>query len=570
MSSIRELVEPMLIHERVVESKKIWTTLLTNTSYLPGVLALHHSLTHLSHSSHPLVVLYTDALPPAALAALDIRGIPHQKVNPDPYQPYVPSHPLTSRGGKSEATNPNAFAFAHDPRFRDCWTKLAAFFMVGYERVVFMDADMAVVSERGVDELMDVPLEGDEDDVKEGEGKERLFAACCAYYPPNWTPPSCPYTQLQHLRSFSKPPKRFQTQTNIPYSPGNTELNGGLLVIRPSRKIASQIAIALRNPFFLEPGRWSFPFAEQSFLTKLFPMRWTVLPWKYNALKTLRWQGLHSGRKRLWEDGKVRAVHWILVPKPWGVGKKRKIKEEGEGTEGEKRVKKEEGAEETFRGSSGGDKMTTNLTFPDSKAVLSASTGSLPSLSHSSPRSSSLVSGGSTQPQTQLDNNQPSSSQGANAASSSPPELVWTSSPSPSTSGNSGPEPQILAVNPLPTEPEIFWSSTSTLLGEDATINLEQAKLFKKVSDERKDEKQAEHKIAKIIPINTAPAGQELGGSSSSSSPVATDSKFVDEPDSEDEWEYEDGNDAVTNGWWRKIDRARRRLDRERGIYDGW
>jgi len=52
--------------------------------------------------------------------------------------------------------------------------------MVGYERVVFMDADMAVVSERGVDELMDVPLEGDEDDVKEGEGKERLFAACCA------------------------------------------------------------------------------------------------------------------------------------------------------------------------------------------------------------------------------------------------------------------------------------------------------------------------------------------------------------------------------------------------------
>jgi len=52
--------------------------------------------------------------------------------------------------------------------------------MVGYERVVFMDADMAVVSERGVDELMDVPLEGDEDDVKEREGKGRLFAACCA------------------------------------------------------------------------------------------------------------------------------------------------------------------------------------------------------------------------------------------------------------------------------------------------------------------------------------------------------------------------------------------------------
>jgi len=94
---------------------------------------------------------------------------------------------------------------------------------------------------------------------------------------------------------------------------------------------------------------------------------------------------------------------------------------------------------------------------------------------------------------------------------------------------------------------------------------------LKEETDKGQDEKKPEYKVSKIIPINTASAGQELGSSSSSSSnPVATHSKFVDEPDSEDEWEYEDGKDAVTNGWWRKIDRSRRRLDQERGIYDGW
>ncbi|KAJ4302378.1 hypothetical protein N0V88_002522 [Collariella sp. IMI 366227] len=55
--------------------------------------------------------------------------------------------------------------YPHDPRFRDCFTKLAAFSLTGYSRIVLLDADMLVL--RNMDELMDVPL----------DGEKRLFAA---------------------------------------------------------------------------------------------------------------------------------------------------------------------------------------------------------------------------------------------------------------------------------------------------------------------------------------------------------------------------------------------------------
>ena len=34
----------------------------------------------------------------------------------------------------------------------------------------------------------------------------------------------------------------------------------------------------------------------------------------YNALKTLRWKGVHDA---IWRDDKVKNVHFILSPKPW-------------------------------------------------------------------------------------------------------------------------------------------------------------------------------------------------------------------------------------------------------------
>ena len=39
-----------------------------------------------------------------------------------------------------------------------------------------------------------------------------------------------------------------------------------------------------------------------------------ALPYVYNALKTLRWKGVHD---QIWRDEEVKNVHYILSPKPW-------------------------------------------------------------------------------------------------------------------------------------------------------------------------------------------------------------------------------------------------------------
>lgn len=76
-----------------------------------------------------------------------------------------------------------------DARFNDTWTKLVAFSLVEYERVVLLDSDMVVL--RNMDELMDLEL--DAPDLN-GDGA-LVFAAAhaCAcnplkkpHYPTEW------------------------------------------------------------------------------------------------------------------------------------------------------------------------------------------------------------------------------------------------------------------------------------------------------------------------------------------------------------------------------------------------
>ncbi|KAJ0335187.1 hypothetical protein COL922a_009599 [Colletotrichum nupharicola] len=60
------------------------------------------------------------------------------------------------------------------------------------------------------------------------------------------------------------------------------------------------------------PAEWVFP--DQDLLAELFRGRWVGLPYVYNALKTLRWRGVHDV---IWRDEEVKNVHYILSPKPW-------------------------------------------------------------------------------------------------------------------------------------------------------------------------------------------------------------------------------------------------------------
>jgi hypothetical protein len=97
--------------------------------------------------------------------------------------------------------------------------------------------------------------------------------------------------------------------------------NGGLQVVNPSKRVYDLITDRMSDETVM-----SYDFADQSLLGDLFNGRWVALPYIYNALKTLRWEGVHS---EIWRDDEVKNVHYILSPKPWDEDEKRR-KEEGD------------------------------------------------------------------------------------------------------------------------------------------------------------------------------------------------------------------------------------------------
>ncbi|CAG9992640.1 unnamed protein product [Clonostachys byssicola] len=276
----------MSASERPVDSDKVWTTLITNLAYLPGLLTLDHSLRKVN-SKYPLVALVTDQFPEQGRAALAARGIPSQRV------PYL--LPTKSRD------------YSNDPRFYDCWTKLTPFSLTEYSRVVQLDSDMLVL--RNMDELMDLPL--DSPDQADSNAGSRVFAAghACVcnplkkkHYPADWVPQHCAFTS-QH-----QTPEEAQTVGADPAVGPLGFMNGGLQVVNPSQVLYAQILA------HMEAGAVDMDFADQSLLSDLYRGRWVALPYTYNALKTLRWKGVHDA---IWRDDEVKNIHYILSPKPW-------------------------------------------------------------------------------------------------------------------------------------------------------------------------------------------------------------------------------------------------------------
>ena len=265
--------------------RRVWTTLITNTNYMSGLLTLEFSLRK-SGSNYPLVALCTDAVPEEGLKALKARNIIHRRI---PY--LLPSVPKE---------------YENDPRFYDCWSKLAPFSLTEYERVVQMDSDMLV--RKNMDELMEMELDPPE---RNGDG-ERVYAAshACAcnplrkpHYPKNWIPQNCAFT-AQH----AKPDEAQHTGPGP--TAGIASPNGGLVVVNPSQGIYEKILQTLKDG----NSTGGYDFADQSLLGDLFYGRWVGLPYIYNALKTMRWEGVHH---QIWRDDQVKNVHYILSPKPW-------------------------------------------------------------------------------------------------------------------------------------------------------------------------------------------------------------------------------------------------------------
>jgi hypothetical protein len=82
--------------------KAAYVTLLTKTSYLPGVLVLDHCLRSVG-SQYPLVVMTTPTLPKSAKTTLQKRGIPVREVG---------------------WLHPRHAGHCVDARFEETWTKL--------------------------------------------------------------------------------------------------------------------------------------------------------------------------------------------------------------------------------------------------------------------------------------------------------------------------------------------------------------------------------------------------------------------------------------------------------------
>jgi lipopolysaccharide biosynthesis glycosyltransferase len=86
-------------------------------------------------------------------------------------------------------------------------------------------------------------------------------------------------------------------------------MNGGLQVVNPSKEVYDLIIDYMASDKAID-----LEFADQSLLSDLFRGCWVPLPYTYNALKTLRWKGVHN---EIWRDDKVKNIHYILAPKPW-------------------------------------------------------------------------------------------------------------------------------------------------------------------------------------------------------------------------------------------------------------
>lgn len=259
-------------------SRAAYVTLLTKPSYLAATLALDHSLRDVG-SAYPLVVMVTPQLSEQAKGVLRRRNIAIREVQelrpPDRYQ-----------------------LNASDERFRDTWTKLRAFDLVEYDRIVLLDSDMII--RRNMDELMNM-------DLPPGWIAAAHACACnprrFAHYPRDWVPENCAYTPLEHPAS-AMCAAQMTSQSPRPYR----QLNSGNVVLSPSRQQFETITRFLRTSDLIT----TFNFPDQDLLAKVYEGRWKPLPYVYNAIKTSRM--IHP---RMWSDDEVKCLHYVLQDKPW-------------------------------------------------------------------------------------------------------------------------------------------------------------------------------------------------------------------------------------------------------------
>ena len=265
--------------------KRAWVTLLTRSSYLPGVITLVYSLS--THGTlYPLVVLITPSLPKSSVRALELEAVHNPLLVVHKIEPLLlPNNQKTTLIAS---------------RFEDTWTKLRAFELFAYQQCVFLDADITIY--KNIDDIFDIELPGN-------DWIAANHSCVCnldhdSWAPDNWERKNCAYTPLHH-------PAALTTGTPVPPSsvPPDTYalLNGGCFLYRPSESLWQ----VMYHHFQTSPELSTYQFPDQDFLASFFRHKWYSLPWKYNALKTMK-----QWHTNIWRDDEVHGLHYI-VDKPW-------------------------------------------------------------------------------------------------------------------------------------------------------------------------------------------------------------------------------------------------------------
>lgn len=199
-----DLVMPIPTHNlagQLYDTKRIWTTLLTNRDYFGGLLVLNHSLRK-TNSRYQLKVLVTrhveaDTEHMQAFEAASIATIVVDNIEPAP------------RDGKVN---------------KGTWEKLVPWHLTEYERVVLLDSDQVIL--RNIDDMMEL-------DIPEGWIASTHACTCnprkLAHYSKDWIPVNCAFTAAN--QETGAPAAIIEGQV-----PDNHHLlNSGTVVLHPSK-----------------------------------------------------------------------------------------------------------------------------------------------------------------------------------------------------------------------------------------------------------------------------------------------------------------------------------------------
>lgn len=269
-----------MIHEH-----KTYVTLVTRPSYLAGVIILAFSLQR-SNAQYPLLALYTKSLGNEAIDALKAEAERNVLLRPLQIDPLTPPALAEQETSGSVAE-----------RFQDTYTKLRAFdpSITGkFQKCVFLDAD--TVAFKNPDRLFDLDIPF---------SKIAASHACVCnldqdkWADKDWTRANCAHTPL----TTHSPPTRNGPGMRRTYN----YFNSGVLIWAPRKDLWDN----MMQMFSTGENITKYKLPDQDFLNDFFQGQWQPLPWKFNALKTMR-----NWHPKLWDDNEVVILHYI-VDKPW-------------------------------------------------------------------------------------------------------------------------------------------------------------------------------------------------------------------------------------------------------------